>query len=449
MTDAEKLMAYAKYMRDKNYDENRVNYNLLVVRLLVNRVLSIFRQSLENIDTYSFEEFTDMATLIDDQLGGREGIPRMLEAMQDLTEFLKVNKLIKGGKIAHYKRMFSNVDYYLDKYDMITGRKDDTKEFIKTITTNRFSSSLLRVLEDVNVYEIKTIEKMDKLLNDVPLGNRESKEETSIIKNILMKLSLLEMKNEQIEITKKGRAISRLSMEEKYAAIIYSMLYNLDWKNVFEDNDITDSSIEFNVIRDIMASVFHKKKEVAINGNDLKNLNEEDILVEIANDRFRIARIETVPFGFRVMDIFFVGMGLIEINPGEPGEIIYSATPLGENVFKLMYTESCWWMKNSLDIIKYVIKDKKYDEAEIKILEFLSTYGGNIVVWDYLGQLLLLKKNYKYAYNVLKNAYETSSKRGKAARSALYHLVLCCRKLKLEEDVKNYELQLQRIEKTL
>jgi TolA-binding protein len=104
-------------------------------------------------------------------------------------------------------------------------------------------------------------------------------------------------------------------------------------------------------------------------------------------------------------------------------------------------------MKNHVESIKYLIKDKNFDKAEISMLEFISTYGGNIVVWDYLGQLLMIKKNYKHAYLVLKHGYENSSKRGKAAKSTLYHLVLCCRKLKYEDDIAIYEGQLQFIEK--
>jgi TolA-binding protein len=104
-------------------------------------------------------------------------------------------------------------------------------------------------------------------------------------------------------------------------------------------------------------------------------------------------------------------------------------------------------MRNSIDTIRLMIKNRKYDKAEVKILEFLSTYGGNIVIWDYFGQLLLLKKNYKYAYVVLRNAYENSSKRGRTSKSVLYHLVLCCRKLKLKDDIENYEELLQVMEK--
>lgn len=446
MTDSEKLMAFAKFLRDKNYDEDVINYNILVVKLLINSVLRVFDQRLESIDTYCFEEFTDMAGIIDDYLGGREGIPKMLDAMLELTEFLKINKLIKGGKIAHYKRMFSKKEYYLSKYDMITGRKDDTKEFIKDITTNRFSSTLIKLLEDINVYEIKTINKIDKLLNDVPLTEKESKEDISILKYMLIDLELMEKKNNHIEVTKKGRALSRLSAEERYAAIANLVLFRINWDGVLKMYDNVDYDyLKFKKIIHIMSSIFTKTKEVVIEPDVLKNLSEEDILIEISSERFRIAKIESYPYGYRIMDICFKGMGLIEIKPGSNGEIIYSVTPLGETVFKLAYNECSSYVRDGIECIKFIITNKKYEEAEINILEFLSVYGGNIIVWDYLGQILMLKKNYRYAYIVLKHAYENSSKRGKAAKSALYHLVLCCRKLKLEADAKNYEMLLQKL----
>ena len=118
MTDKEKLMAFEKYMRDAGYDKDTIEFNLKVVKLLINRVLFFFQESLETIDSFCFEEFTDMITMIDSEFGGRDGISKILDAMMVLTEFLKVNKLIKGGKIAYYKKMFSDVNYYLDKFQV-------------------------------------------------------------------------------------------------------------------------------------------------------------------------------------------------------------------------------------------------------------------------------------------------------------------------------------------
>lgn len=233
MTDDEKIEKYREYMIEKKYDKKTIEYNLLVIKLLVNNVLYFFEETLENIDTYTFEEFTDKINIIDKYLGGRNGIPKMLNAMMDLTEFLKVNKLIKGGKIAHYKRMFSDVEYCLNKYDTMTGKKDDSREFIKSITTgNKISSDIMKSLEDFNVYGCKTLDTADKFLNDVPVDESEY---SQIIKNILIKLKLLEKRNDIIETTKKGRMFSRLTVDERYGALMFMLCRYLDWQDVIEE----------------------------------------------------------------------------------------------------------------------------------------------------------------------------------------------------------------------
>jgi hypothetical protein len=447
MTEKEKMLMYEKYMRDRNFSPEKIKYNLSVVECLSSQVLVVFGQGLENIDTYSFEEFTDMVMLIDDKLGGREGISKMLEAMMDLTECLKLNKLIKGGKIAHYKRMFSDLDYYIDKYDMMTGRKDDTKEYIKTITTNRFSSAVIKIADDINVYEFETLEKIEKILNDVPFEQKELNDEIKIIKHILIDLRLFDEKNGQMETTKKGRALSRLAAEERYGALVYLLLYNVNWNNVISQYSSRDVEMDFNNALYILASIFNKTKEIILNVEAMKDISEEEILHEISTEKFRIAKIESMPYGYTILDICFIGMGLMEIEKGKDAEIIYRATGFGQQIFKIIYSEGALIMRNNIETIRYMIKNRKYDKAEVAILEFLSTYGGNVVIWDYFGQLLLLKRNYRYAYTVLKNAYENSSKRGRAAKSVLYHLVLCCRKLQLKDDIENYESLLQVMEK--
>lgn len=447
MTEKEKLMMFEKYMRDKNFPEEKIRYNLLVTECLINQVLVIFRQGLESIDTYSFEEFTDMTKTIDDKLGGREGISKMLEAMRDLTECLKINKLIKGGKIAHYKRMFSDLNYYLDKYDMMTGRKDDTKEYIKTITTNRFSSSIIKIADETNVYDFGTLEKIEKILNDVPFENNELDDEIKLIKSMLIDLRLFDEKNGQMETTKKGRALSRLTVEERYGALMYLILYNIDWSHVMELYAGISLEIDFKSIKNILTSIFYKKQEVIVSIENMKDLDEESMLLEILSDRFRIARIESMELGSLMLDVCFLGMGLLEIEVNSDGNVVYRTTSFGQQIFKVIYNENSWWIKEEIESIRYMIKNRNYDKAELAIFDFLSTYGENIVICDYFGQLLLLKKKYKYAYIILKNAYENSSKRGKAAKSVLYHLVLCCRKLKIKEDIDNYEGLLQVIEK--
>lgn len=447
MTEREKLMMFEKYMRDKGYPEEKVRYNLMSVECLINQVLVIFDQKLESIDTYSFEEFTDMTKIIDDRLGGREGIPKMLEAMRDLTECLKINKLIKGGKIAHYKRMFSDLNYYLDKYDMMTGRKDDTKEYIKTVTTNRFSSAVIKIADETNVYDFITLERIEKILNDVPFENNEINDEIKLIKCMLTDLRLFAEKNGQTETTKKGRALSRLTAEERYGALIYLIMYNINWTNVVKIYNNNSREIDFRSIVNILSTIFCKKREVVIDINSIKDFNEENMLMEISSDSFRIARIESMALGRKLLNICFSGMGLLEIDVQTNGNVIYKTTVFGQQIFKLIFNENAWKMKDEIESIRYMIKNRRYDDAEVAILEYLSIYGNNVVICDYFGQLLLIKRKYKYAYNILKSAYENSSKRGKAAKSILYHLVLCCRKLQFKEDAENYEGLLQGIEK--
>lgn len=447
MVDKEKLIQFENYMREKNIEDNKVKYNIKVVSLLISEVLYIFKQELESIDVYSFEEFTDMITLIDEELGGRNGIICMLEAMQELTLFLKENKYIKGGKIAYYKRMFSKTDYYLDKYDMMTGKKDDSRNFIKKITTSKLSSSVINLIEEINLYEYDTINKIDKLLNDVPFGKSEMDSVTILIKYMLIDLNLMEEKNGSIEITKKGRAFSRLSIEERYGALIHLMFTNVDWRNVVKLNGYDNTNIDFVKYLNVITSIFNRKKEVELNFDVMKNIDEESMLVEISSDRFRLARVESMTCGMQIMDTCFIGMGIIDFTTKKNGDIIYNVTVLGQDILRLIYGDCAWYMKSQISIIGELIKNKKFDEAEAEIIDFLSVFGTNIIIWSYLGQLLMIKKQYKYAYTVLKYGYENSSKRGKSAKTILYYLVMCCRKLKLKEDIKNYEIKLQTIEK--
>lgn len=446
MTEKEKILMFEKYMRDKGIDEDSINYNLTVVKLLVNEVLVIFDQTLENIDTYSFEEFTDMVRIIDEYLGGREGLPKMMEAMQELTDFLKFNKMIKGGKIAHYKRMFTNIEYYIDKYDMMTGRKDDTKDFIKNITVNSFSKYVIQLIDEINVYEYPTIEIIDRILNDVPLESNDNSNQVMIIIEALKSLDLLEAKNSQLEATKKGRNLSRLPIDERYAAILYLFINNLDWDEVIQNCYGVNTNTDYKCIFSILASVFRTKKEVEISLKYSDKMSEEEAAIEISTDKFRIARAEALPYGNKIIDICFSGMGLLDIMPLSAINMIYSTSDFGHEIFKLIYKDISFEIKIKVDTISYMIKNRNIEDAEKRILEFLSTYGGNSVMWDYLGQIMLRKKKYESAYAILKHGYEASTKRGKAAKALLYHLVLCCRKLKTE-DMTSYEEKLQNLER--
>jgi hypothetical protein len=448
MTEMDKLSMFENYMREKKMDEGKIKYNIKVVRLLINEVLYIFKQNIESIDIYSFEEFTDMVGVIDKEFGGRDGIANMLEAMQELTEFLKVNKLIKGGKIAYYKRMFSNTNYYIDKYDMMTGKKDDSRNFIKKILNNKLSSSVIKLIDDINIYDFPTISKIDKLLNDVPIGKMEDESEISLVRSMLIDINFMEKKKGQIETTKKGRAFSRLPVEDRYGALVHLLFNCVDWDNTLRINGIENANIDFLKFLNAVTSTFNKSLEVAFNFDAMKNIDEESMLVEISSERFRIARAESMTCGMQLMDICFIGMGIINLDHGKSNEIVYKVTPYGSGILKLLYGECAWHMKAQIEIIGSLIKNKRFDAAEAEVIDYLSVFGENIKIWNYLGQLLMLKKQYKYAYTVLKYAYENSTKRGKSAKSILYYLVMCCRKLKLKEDIKNYEMKLQTIDKS-
>jgi hypothetical protein len=446
-SDREILKQFENYMIEKKIADSKVKYNTKVVRLLMDEVLYVFDQGVENIDVYSFEEFTDMVTLIDKELGGRSGLVAILEAMQELTQFLKEFKYIKGGKIAYYKRMFAKTDYYLDKYDMMTGKKDDSRNFVKKATSNKLSSSVIKLIEEINLYEYDTLNRIDKLLNDVPIAKSDMDSSTILIRCMLIDLNLLEEKGTSLETTKKGRAISRLSIEERYGALIHLMFDCVDWKNVIKVYNAPDSNLEFTKFLNVITSIFNKKKIVEINFEVMKNIDEESMLVEIASDRFRLARAESMTCGMQIMDICFLGMGILESKSNKAGNVIYSVTAIGEDILKLIYNDCAWHMKNQISKIGDLIKNRKFDEAEVEIIDFLSVFGANIIIWSYLGQLLMIKKQYQYAYTVLKYAYENSSKRGKSSKTVLYYLVMCCRKLKLKDDIKNYEIKLQSIEK--
>lgn len=441
MTDKEKVIAFEKYMREKGLDENTIKYNLLVVKLLISRVLFYFQETLETIDSFTFEEFTDMIGVIDSELGGRDGIPKMLSAMMELTEFLKQNKFIKGGKIAHYKRMFNNVDYYLEKYDRLTGKRDDTKDFIKEIISNSFSSFVIKNCEDVNNYGFKTMILLEKILNDIPLEDYEKNEETEIFIKFLIYNNLVHYDKDVLEITKKGRALSRLDIDERYAGILYLMLYKTNWSLI-----VGNDNFDISKIKGILTTIFYNKDDIRINVKELMKVEEKNSIIEIATPRFRLASIEAMAKGGLVLDLCFVNMGLLELSARD-GQLIYKATKLGKEVYKNLYKDVLYEIKNKIEFISSIIRDRKYEKAESKIFEFLMIYGGNNVVWDYLGQIFMIYKKYEEAYTVLKYAYDTSSKRGKAVKTILYHLVLVARKLKLNDEIEAYEAKLTGLER--
>lgn len=382
-----------------------------------------------------------MVSVIDSDLGGREGIPKILDAMMELTEFLKQNKFIKGGKIAHYKRMFNNVDYYLEKYDRLTGKRDDTKDFIKEITSNSFSSFVIKNCEDVNNYGFKTMILLEKILNDIPLESYEKNEETEIFIKFLIYNNLVHYEKDVLEITKKGRALSRLDIDERYAGILYLMLFKTNWSLI-----VGNDNFDISKIKGILTSIFYNKEDVVINVKELIKVEEKNSIIEIATPRFRLASIEAMAKGGLILDLCFVNMGLLELS-AKDGQLIYKATKLGKEIYKNLYKDVLYEIKNKIEFISSIIRDRKYEKAESKIFEFLMIYGGNNVVWDYLGQIFMIYKKYEEAYTVLKYAYDTSSKRGKAVKTILYHLVLVARKLKLTDEIEAYEEKLTGFER--
>jgi tetratricopeptide (TPR) repeat protein len=342
--------------------------------------------------------------------------------------------------------MFSNTDYYLDKYDMMTGNKDDTKEFIRYTAGNAFSMNVIHFAEETNLYEVETLNRIDKILNDVPFSKKEMCDEIEIIKEVLIDTKLLEFKGGQYEATKKGRAVSRLSIEERYAALLFLFIYNANWDRIMTKIFNEKVEVDIQCIFKIFSTIFSKNMEVHIKLEDIHKINEKELLLEIASLGFRIAKAEALQYGSVIIDICLLGFGLIDIQNSNFSEIAYKANNFSQSVFKVMLKDFTWNMKTDIESIGKLIKSKKYDKAEQSIMDYISNYGDNIIVWDYWGQILLLKKDYENAYIVLKHAYEVSSKKGRGAKTALYHLVLCCRKLKLFDDIESYEQKLQGFE---
>lgn len=337
--------------------------------------------------------------------------------------------------------MFSNVDYYLEKYDRITGRRDDTKDFIKEITKNSFSTFVAKSCEDINNYDFKTMILLEKILNDIPLEEDEKGQDTDIFLKFLEENNLINIQGNMIEVTKKGRALSRLDIDERYSGILYLILYKTNWSKILDDENFKISKI-----KSILTSIFYQKDEIVINVKELMKINQRDSLIEIASERFRLASIEAMIKGGTILDLCFIDMGLIELSASN-GVLIYKATKLGKAIYKYIYKEMLYDIKNEIEFINQVVKNKKYDVAERKLFELLMIYGGNNVVWDYLAQIFMMNKKYQEAFTILKYAYDTSSKRGKTVKTILYHLVLVARKLKLEKELDFYETKLINMDK--
>lgn len=433
MSSVSNISLFKDYMEKENFPLDIVEYNIKVVMLLYNNILSPLNKELYDIDIYAIEEFTDRIDIIDNYLLGRKGIVMLLDALLVLTEFLKTKKLIKGGKIAYYRRIFINKDYYIDKYDSIKGKKDNVKEFIKKISKNKLSYLFTRLVEDINVHTFKTIVEVESSLDE-----GSTIEINSTLYKMLEDINLIEKKGKKTIASKKGRALLRLDSEERYAAILYAFLYKVKW------NEINNNcKVDINELIAVTSSLFMKNDYLY---REDFNLNTTDKPLNFSNDNKRLNILLNCEMKSEIFDMVFINMGIVNKNLMENKEV-YSLTALGRNILKLLYTENEWFMKNKLDKINLLIKNKSFDELEKEIIYYIKIFGSNTVMWDYLGQLYILKKLYKEAYDILLYAYETSSKRGKDAKKSLSHLIICCRKLQFNIEEEKYEKKYRLIQR--
>lgn len=428
MRDQEKIVMFKEYMKQNGFDEKRIDFNLKVVTTFKNNILDYFDETLDNFDSFTFDEFTDKVNLIDDEFGGKEKIPLILNAMLDLTEFLKEYKFIKGGKIAYYKRMFTDVEYYLQKYDMLKGKKSEVKEIIKNYLDSEFVKKVIKLVESVYILDFKTMKLIDYLLNDVPISISCDNASINLVKDFLIRIDLLEVKNSSIGVTKLGRMVSRLEPEERYAIIL---------NNIFNFEKWVEEEKFFNIrnLFYIIYSIFSFKEEV------LLSPNEEDNVFILSQDEFRLNYILRDDICKLYFETFLVGLGVFE--PAAKNSVNkVSITDLGKNIFKIVTKDLNIIIKNKIEYIASLIKNKKLDEAENEIKNFLLTYGEYPIIWDLWGQVAILNGNYLKAYEFFKHAYETANKKSKLIKSVIYHLVICCKRLKKEEEIKLYESKL-------
>ncbi|KRQ88099.1 hypothetical protein ABG79_00266 [Caloramator mitchellensis] len=439
MKDSEKLVLFRQYMLNKGIDREKVEYNVKVVNYFVNTVLFFFDETLESFDSFTFDEFTDKITLIDEELGGREGIKDILSAMRLLTEFLKDYKFIKGGKIAFYKRMFEKEEYYLQKYDMLKGKKSQAKEIIKNVLNEEFSKKIISIAEDINVGEFETMLIIDKILNDIPFSEDFDEEKVQHVKKMLHNLELIELKKTNYNVTRLGRMLSRLESEQRYAYLLCHFFE----KDAWFDNIVQGLSFEdLHNLRFMIITTFGNKDSFVLENNNKFNLKH--LYIGLDSDINRLNIIERNSKINILFEIFYTGMGLIEKNVNKQN-LEYKLSAIGKYIIKHYSAAYYRQSRHKLTSMAYIIRNKKYDEAEKEIEKYLVTFGENSIILDFLGQVLLLEKKYKHAYEILKYAYNTANKRSNAFKSIIYHLVLCCRKLKMDEETKFYEERLMEI----
>lgn len=433
MSSMNSISLFKEYMENEKISPDKVEYNIKVVTLLYNNVLLPLNKELNDIDIYAIDEFTDRVDIIDKFLEGRNGIEMLLEALLLLTEFLKTNKLIKGGKIAYYRRIFINKDYYLDKYDSIKGKRDNVKEFIKRISKNRISYLFTRLVEDINVNPFTTVIEVEASIDE-----ESSMEVPPTLLKVLQNINLIEKKGKKIIASKNGRALLRLESEERYSAILYSLIYKVNWKDIYSNN-----LVNINEIIAIVCSLFNKNDYLYSESNCYCPV---DNVLESSKDNIRFNKFLRVDETNEIFQMLFVNMGIVSKSIHADKDI-YSLTKLGKNIMKILYNENECYIKAKLDKINSLIKNKELDRLEVEILSYINVFGGSTIMWDYLGQIYILKKSYKKAYDILLYAYETSSKQGKDARKSLSHLIICCRKLQFNMEEEKYEKKYKLIQR--
>lgn len=415
------ILLFKKYMEKSSVDIEKIEYNIKAVELFYKYELLPINKGFDNIDLYIFDEFTDKVDILDKSLGGRDGISALLSAMLLLTEFLKSEKIIKGGKIAYYRKIFKNKEYYINKYDSSKGKNDVAKDFIKEIVKNKLSYLFTRIVDDINVNSFPTLKEIVEILdNDIQI------EENNILIKILENSDLIAKKGRGYMTTRKGRAFLRLEPEEKYASILYIFIYKLNWEDIFKE--------DVNILKSILtiSSIFSEKSCI-----DISESNIDDNILSLCKEDVRFNLLIKDTINYDIFNIIFIGMGIVEkeniFNKKE-----YKVSSFGGNILKLLYKENKWLSKEKIKSIETFIKNKQIDDLEIEIIDFIKIFGGSSSLWGYLGQIYIIKKSYEKAYSVLLYAYETS-RNTKQSKKILSNIIACCRKLNFNREEKIYE----------
>lgn len=411
---------FQDYMENNNMKTQEIDFNIKVINLLYVNVLKQNNKCFGDIDTYIFDEFTDRIDIFDKELGGREGIEKALSAMLVLTEFLKSRKMIKGGKIAYYRKIFRNKEYYLEKYDKAKGKNDSTKDFIKEVAKNKISYWFVRVVDQVNINSFYTLNRITEILDSIEIY------EENILTRILKSLDMIAPKGSKLIATKKGRAFLRLEAEEKYASLLYMFIYKVNWNKILK-KDINIAEIILTV-----SKIFKDNSLVEITE---ETVYEDVIALSRVDSRLNVLIEDKEIKEF--LDIAFIGMGIIE-REIELDSKKYTISDFGKNIVRIFYNENKHLAKEKITNIETYIRNKDFDNLEKEILNFIRIFGENTLLFYYIGQIYMIKKKYREAYNILLYTYNTSNNI-KYSKKILTNIITCCRKLKFNKEEKFYE----------